>query len=446
MGETSDFDRGSSGDNRRRDREEQTLARSGESITNGRAFPVRPVAAGVLLVCIALAVSAGYSYVTLTRLRDGFLDSRGLDLVALLDARTRGRGPGGRSDAEVWRAAIEETLATQQDTVAFIEVVSARGEVVARGGEERAGLYLFERPLPTPGRGAGRGAQTPQGWRVRAGLDPHATRFITRAAELQAAVAAIAIIALLTTAAWLTRTARRFVALRARELQARRLADLGQMAATLAHEIRNPLGAVKGLTQVAREQMAADHGAQVHLQTVVGEAERLERLVDDLLRFARPRALEISRFDLADALYRARQTVRVAHPDTRVEVALPAADGDDDTLWIHSDADGLRQVLLNVLLNAVQATPGGGAVRIAARAIDGARAIELVVDDDGPGLRGRDPEDLFSPFATTKTRGSGLGLAVSRQIVEQLGGSIRIADRPQGGARCTITLPREASS
>jgi two-component system sensor histidine kinase HydH len=404
---------------------------------------VRPVAVGVLLVCVALAVSAAYSYVTLTRLRDGFLDSRGLDLVAVLDARTRGRGPGGRSDAQVWRAAIEETLAAQQDTVAFIEVTNARGEVVARGGEERDGLYLFERPLPTPGRGAGRGAQTPQGWSVRAGLDPAATRFITRAAELQAAVAAVAIIALLTTAAWLTRTARRFVALRARELQARRLADLGQMAATLAHEIRNPLGAVKGLTQVTREQIPADHGAQAHLQTVVGETERLERLVDDLLRFARPRALEISRFDLVDAVHRARETVRVAHPDTPVEVALATTD-DDDALWIRSDVDGLRQVLLNVLLNAVQATPDDGAVRVAARAIDGARDIELIVEDEGPGLLGRDPEELFSPFATTKTRGSGLGLAVSRQIVEQLGGSIRIADRPQGGARCTITLPREA--
>jgi len=422
------------------------LARSEDSIRNSRPFPVRPVAAGVLLVCAALAASAGYSYVTLTRLRDDYLASRGADLVNVLDARTRGRGPGGRSDVDVWRAAIEETLATQQDTVAFIEVVNARGEVVARGGEEREGLYLFQRPLPTPGRGAGRGSQTPQGWRVRAGLDPSATLFITRAANLQAAAAAVAIIALLTTAAWLGRTARRFVELRARELQARRLADLGQMAATLAHEIRNPLGAVKGLTQVTREQIPADHGAQAHLQTVVGETERLERLVDDLLRFARPpRVLEISRFDLADALQRVRETLLVAHPDTPIEVDLAAA-GDDERLWIRSDPDGLRQVLLNVLLNAVQATPGGGAVRVAARPLDGARGIEVNVEDDGPGLRGRDPEELFSPFATTKTRGSGLGLAVSRQIVEQLGGTIRIADRPEGGARCTITLPQEATS
>ncbi|MGD8330385.1 MAG: ATP-binding protein [Acidobacteriota bacterium] len=421
------------------------MARSAESITNGRPFPVRPVAAGVLIVCVALAVSAGYSYVTLTRLRDDYLASRGADLVNVLDARTRGRGPGGRSDVNIWRAAIEETLATQEDTVAFIEVVNARGEVVARGGEEREGLYLFERPLPTPGRGAGRGSPTPQGWRVRAGLDARATLFIARAANLQVAAAAVAIIALLTTAVWLGRTARRFVALRARELQARRLADLGQMAATLAHEIRNPLGAVKGLTQVAREQMPAEHGAQSHLQTVVGEAERLERLVDDLLRFARPRTLEISRFDLAGALQRARETVRVAHPDTPIEVRVANA-GDDGALWIRSDADGLRQVLLNVLLNAVQATPTGGTVRVAARALDSAQAIEVNVEDDGPGLQGRDPEELFSPFATTKTRGSGLGLPVSRQIVEQLGGSIRITDGPQGGACCTINLPREPHS
>jgi two-component system sensor histidine kinase HydH len=404
----------------------------------------------VLLVCAALAASATYSFVTLTRLRGDFLDSRGLDLVALLDAGTRGRGPGGRADPAMWQTAVEETLAARPDVVVFLEVLNAHDEVVARAGDDRADAYLLDRPLPTPRRGGQRASGAPAEWRIRAGLDPASTRFISRAANLQLATAAVAIVTLLITAAYLLRTARRFVALRAQESQARRLADLGRMAATLAHEIRNPLGAVKGLTQVAREQITADHGAQQHLQTVVSETERLERLVDDLLRFARPRQVELSRFDLVDAVRQAADTVSSMHPEDGFDVAIEAPTaggrGNGDRLQVCSDADGIRQVLLNVLLNAAQATGRGTNVSVRLARSPRPRQVEVVVEDDGPGLEGRDPEELFSPFATTKTRGSGLGLAVSRQIVEQLGGAIRLQDRPEGGARCTIVLPTEPAA
>lgn len=405
------------------------------------AFPVRPVAAGVLIVCVALAATAAYSYSTLARLRDDYLDSRGVDLVALIDARTRGRGPGGRADPAVWQSAVEETLATAADTVVFLEVVNGRGEVVGRAGERRADLYLFERDLPTPGRGQ-RGAQTPEGWRVRAGLDPSTTRFITRAATLQAAVALLAIAALAATAAYLVRTARRFVALQEQGAQARRLADLGRMAATLAHEIRNPLGAVKGLTQVARERISADHVAQTHLGTVVDETERLERLVDDLLSFARPRQPELARFDLLDAVRQACDALRSGHPDRLIDLSIEAT-VEGAPLPLRSDPDGVRQILLNVLLNALQAAPDDGRIRVHVGERDHDGGIEIVVDDNGPGLQGRAPEDLFSPFSTSKARGSGLGLAVSRQIVEQLDGTIELEDRTEGGARCTIVLPKD---
>jgi signal transduction histidine kinase len=421
------------------------LARQKEPVPKMRSFPVRPFAAGVLLVCLALGASAVYSYVTLTRLRAEFLDSRGQDLISVVDARTRGRGPGGRTDTAVWQTALEETLAAQQELVAFIEIIGSRREVVARAGENDPDVYLFDRPLPTPRRGGQRGSQTPPVWRLRAGLYPSSTDFITRAAGLQLAVAAVAIAGMIMTATYLLRTVQRFVGLQQRELQARRLADLGKMAATLAHEIRNPLGAVKGLTQVAKEQIPVDHDVQAHLQTVVDEAQRLERLVDDLLRFARPRKLEVSRFDLVATTRQVGAALASGPTPGDIEVSVdpsPVDRSGDVSLWIRSDADGVRQVLLNVLLNALQASEGGARVRVALRAVRGGK-VEIVVDDDGPGLPGGDPEELFSPFSTTKTRGSGLGLAVSRQIVEQLGGTIALQDGPEGGARCIIVLPEE---
>jgi C4-dicarboxylate-specific signal transduction histidine kinase len=108
---------------------------------------------------------------------------------------------------------------------------------------------------------------------------------------------------------------------------------------------------------------------------------------------------------------------------------------------IHSDQDGLRQVLINVLLNAAEATPAGKQGRIQVRWVGSAKQLAIMIEDEGSGIGERDPEELFQPFITSKTRGTGLGLAVSRQIVESLGGSIKLANRQGAGARCTIQLP-----
>jgi len=112
-----------------------------------------------------------------------------------------------------------------------------------------------------------------------------------------------------------------------------------------------------------------------------------------------------------------------------------------EQLPIRSDEDGLRQVLLNVLLNALDFTPPGGKVSIKVRSESGLKMVVTEVVDPGPGIGSRDPEGLFEPFITTKAKGTGLGLVVSRQVVESLGGTITIANLPGGGARCRICLP-----
>jgi signal transduction histidine kinase len=401
--------------------------------------------AGVAIVCLAIAASAAYSYSTLRELRSEYLESRALDLVSAIDAQTRGGGRGGRSDPSVWQVALEEALESHEDVVALIQIVSPAGDVIAGVGERRPEDILVERPMAAPRqarRGAGQGATSDR--HVRIAFDPSAVAFITRAANSQLVVAALAILTLLAVSAYSLRVLRGYLTLKDKEQEARHLASLGAMAATLAHEIRNPLGAMKGLTQVAQEQLPESHESQGHMKTVVAEAERLERLVTDLLQFARPGEPELSDFELITALEQAREMLRPELQAEGVEIHID----ETQTCRVRSDSDGLRQVLLNVLLNAVEASPPGGVVAARlARGVTGDTSV--TVEDDGGGLEGRNPEDLFEPFVTGKVRGSGLGLAVSRRIIERLGGSISLLDRPEGGARCTITLPRscvEASS
>jgi signal transduction histidine kinase len=389
---------------------------------------------------VAIAASAVYSYTTLRQLRTDYLDSRALDLISAIDAQTRGGGRGGRSDPAIWQVALEDALASQSEAVAQIQVVNPAGDVVASVGARRPGDILVERPMAAPRqarRGTGQGVTSDR--RVRIAFDPSAVSFITRAATGQLAVAAIAILTLLAVSAYSLRVLRGYLELKDKEQEARHLAALGAMAATLAHEIRNPLGAMKGLTQVAQEQLPESHESQGHMKTVVAEAERLERLVTDLLQFARPGEPELSDLDLHAALVQAREMLGPELEAADVEIHID----ESEPCRVRSDSDGLRQVLLNILLNAVEASSTGGVVT-ARMARGAAGQVSVTVDDNGRGLEGRDPEDLFAPFVTGKMRGSGLGLAVSRRIVERLGGKISLLDRPEGGARCTITLPRSA--
>jgi two-component system sensor histidine kinase HydH len=210
------------------------------------------------------------------------------------------------------------------------------------------------------------------------------------------------------------------------------------MAASLAHEIRNPLGAMKGLTQLAQEDLPPDDAAQARLRTVVSEAERLERLVTDLLDFARPKEPQLSEFDLVNLLSDVKTMLQSGLETSEVDLQFSMNPG---PLNIKSDPGGLRQVLLNVIINAVDASPAGSTVVLRIVRDESNRFIIIQVDDAGQGLGERDPDELFQPFVTTKTHGTGLGLAVSRQIVESIGGSLTLGNHLQGGARCSIQLP-----
>lgn len=224
--------------------------------------------------------------------------------------------------------------------------------------------------------------------------------------------------------------------------EARRLQALGAMSAGLAHEIRNPLAGLKGAVQVLQGDPHGPDAADM-LDIVVTETDRLDRVVRDFLDVARPLVLHRDTDDLADVLDHAAGLVRAAGlpPGVEVEVDLP-----DPAPRVPVDGARLGQVLLNLLRNAIDALEGlpTGRVRVAAARREG--VVEVTVSDDGPGIPARMRDALFTPFVTTKHHGTGLGLALSRRIVEAHDGTLDALPTPAGdatrpGATFVIRLP-----
>lgn len=211
-----------------------------------------------------------------------------------------------------------------------------------------------------------------------------------------------------------------------------RLADLGRVAAGLAHELRNPLASLSGSIELLREHVPA--GERRLMDIALKEAARLEELVSEFLRFARPPPLRRERTDLANLL---GETLDVFANDPeaagiRLERALRSAP-------VECDPGQIRQVAWNLLRNAAQAVkPAGGRVRVVCGPEDGGAAFE--VDDDGPGIAGADLARVFLPFHTTKVTGSGLGLAVVQRIVDAHEGRVTVESAPGAGATFRVHL------
>jgi two-component system sensor histidine kinase HydH len=304
-------------------------------------------------------------------------------------------------------------------------------------------VFRFEQALERGRTDRGEENSLIAGWRIRIGLYSLDADFIRRQAWILLAVTGSAVVVMVFMSVYLIRMLNRFLELKTREGTEAHLKSLGIMAASLAHEIRNPLGSMKGLTQLAQEQLPRDHETQTHLSTVVSEAERLERLVSDLLDFARPKEPQIGEFNLSDLVadIHAMLQPRFAASDVAFQ-----NDSADSLITLRSDSGGVRQALLNVLINALDATPAGGTVTLKILQGKGDGCITIQVDDTGHGLGGRNADDLFEPFVTTGTRGTGLGLTISRKIIENLKGTLTLTDNPQGGMRCTIQLPAGGES
>lgn len=218
-----------------------------------------------------------------------------------------------------------------------------------------------------------------------------------------------------------------------------RVSALGEMSMTVAHEIKNPLNAIRGSVSCLRGGLK-DEGSRGFLAIIEEETGRLNEIVTSFLRYSKPPPL---RLEAADVNHVIKDTVRLIRQEAAalgVELSLCL---DDRVPPIPLDAQQFRQALLNLLVNALDATQQGGSVRVGSGVVDA--RVKVLVADTGAGIGADVLKDIFRPFFTTKTRGSGLGLACVERVVREHGGQIAVTSQVGSGTRFEITLPLEAS-
>jgi signal transduction histidine kinase len=214
------------------------------------------------------------------------------------------------------------------------------------------------------------------------------------------------------------------------------LAALGTLLAGVAHEVRNPLAGIRSTVQLW-QRLPDQARTPESLAAVVRAVDRLNALVGRLLYFARTGHDEHRPVDLNAVV---REALALLQPQADAQGVTLAADLAPDLPRVSGSAEALRQVALNLALNALQAMPGGGLLTCRTRAPGGAR-VELEVADTGPGVAAADRAHLFEPFYTTRPEGTGLGLALCREIVRQHGGDITLGPDPGPGAIFRVVLP-----
>ena len=222
--------------------------------------------------------------------------------------------------------------------------------------------------------------------------------------------------------------------------RADRLSALGELSAGLAHEVRNPLGSIEGAVQILGRRDLAEETRLEFKEMASREVARLKGLVTHFLEFARPQPPHVVASDIGLLLQSvaklASETARLAQVEIVVEAAkaLPS---------ISVDPEQIRQVLLNLTINATQAMPNGGQIRL--RAVQDGEFVRIEVEDEGVGIPAEDEERVFDPFYTTRSNGTGLGLPIAYQIVSQHGGHITALKNPERGMTFVVTLPVTAS-
>lgn len=226
------------------------------------------------------------------------------------------------------------------------------------------------------------------------------------------------------------------------------LARLGEMSAGMAHEIRNPLGALAGAMQMLRKDLHADETSQRLMDIAVREATRLDNIITEFLQYARPPALNLAEHDLNKVLAETLDLVQhEARARANITIITTLADG---PLPGQVDPDQLKQVFWNLATNAFDAMPAGGQLTITTgcRKIDAggrkAEVVETAFHDTGAGISKANLDKIFLPFFTTKKQGSGLGLAAVHRIVDLHGGWIKVDSREGHGSRFVVCLPRSA--
>jgi two-component system sensor histidine kinase HydH len=229
---------------------------------------------------------------------------------------------------------------------------------------------------------------------------------------------------------------------------AEKLAAVGTMTAGLSHEIRNPLNAAALQLEVLERRVGRlgaveRQGLEEPLRLVKEEIRRLDHILEDFLQFARPREFEARPLEVVAVLAKVLDLLQGEFERRAVRLERRFA----ERVTVRGDEERLRQVLVNLCLNALEASGQGGLVCVSCDVLahEGPEGqapwVEILVDDDGPGIADSVRDRIFEPFFTTKAKGSGLGLSIVHAIVSQHGGTIEAGERPGGGARMVLRLP-----
>ena len=217
-----------------------------------------------------------------------------------------------------------------------------------------------------------------------------------------------------------------------------KLAVIGNLAAGVAHEVRNPLSSIKGYASYFKTLFAEDSENRAAAEVLVNETERLNRVITELLEISRPSDIKLQEVDIQTVF---DTTLRLIHSDANqlgnIEISL---DISDELKSMVIDADRFVQVLMNVYLNSIQAMPDGGVLSTAV--VSNNDHIEIVITDTGTGMTEDTRRQVFNPYFTTKTTGTGLGMAIVHKIIEAHKGEIRVVSKEGNGTEITICVPK----
>ncbi|MCL5423236.1 MAG: ATP-binding protein, partial [Nitrospirae bacterium] len=214
------------------------------------------------------------------------------------------------------------------------------------------------------------------------------------------------------------------------------LAAIGELSANMAHEIRNPLASLKGSIEMLKEgTLTKDHGEKL-MNIALSEMDRLNKIITDFLTYSRPKDPEFFRFDLHTMLDEIIELIKSATMNTENITIKKDFSGEN---VIVADPQKLRQVFLNLGMNAIESMPGGGEVAISTRNLKD--AVLISVKDSGAGIPRENLKDIFFPFFTTKDKGTGLGLSIAYRIIEEHNGKITVKSVPGQGTTFAVVLP-----
>ncbi len=218
--------------------------------------------------------------------------------------------------------------------------------------------------------------------------------------------------------------------------RAQHLAEIGQLAASLAHEIKNPLAGISGAIQIIRDAMASDDPHQPIVTEMLGQIGRLDATVKDLLQYARPTPPRAGRVALDEVVTRVLTVMQEEPALQRVRIAYGRAQTDTT---VYADDTQIERLLMNLILNAAHASDDGGVIDLSIAS--NTSHVKLIVKDRGKGMSSEVRERAFEPFFTTKAKGTGLGLTICRRIAEVHGGDIELESGLRKGTTVTVILP-----